>query len=256
MNNVFFLLIFSLFFSYSNVNADQLSDQMKALEAVQEKNDAAARDYARVQADYARQQQDIKNAELKANQLKAEQKEKQLAQERAEANRVAITNAKIAAAKAEAKIKAENEERQKDKVRAQRQEDEEREFIKQESALKVQQIELETQRLKAKADLEAAIANDRIKTVAEETNLVRKKESTDIDVVQSEADAIRSVSNGVGGYFSGLGGEGLYKFLTVVFLIILVLIIAVGFFYRHKFIRNANPEVQSNNSEEDSSEIK
>ncbi len=252
MNKLIFILLLSFF--YSNANADQLSDQMKTLESVQEKNDAAAQDYARVQADYARQQQEVKNAELKAAQLKADQREKQLAQERSEANRVAAANAKIAADKAEARVKAENEEREKDKERAQRQEDEEREFIKQQSELKIQQIELETQRLKAKADLEAAIAKDRIKTVEEETSLARKREATDIDVVQSEADATRSVSKGVGNYFSDIGSEGLYKFLTVLFLIILVLIIAAGIFYRHKLIRNPSTEVKPNKSEEESSE--
>ena len=240
MNKLICILIFCFFHTIGH--ADSLSDQMKALESVQEKNDAAARDYARVQADYARQQQDIKNAETKAAQIKAEQKEKQLAQERIEASRVAATNAKIAADKAEAKLKAENEEKERDKVRAQAQEDEEREFVKQQSALKIQQIEIENQRLKAKADLEAAIANDRIKSVEEETSLARKKETTDIDVVQSEADAVRFVSKGVGGYFSGLGGEGLYKFLTVLFLIILVLIVTVAFIYRKKLIRNSDSE--------------
>lgn len=87
---------------------------------------------------------------------------------KAEENKAAVERARVAANKVEA-------ERLQDKARSQTQEDEEREFLKQQAALKIEQEALETQRLKAKADLEAAIANDRIKTVAEETALARKK---------------------------------------------------------------------------------
>ncbi len=242
MNKITYILI--LFFCCFTVNADQLSDQMKALEAVQEKNDAEARDLARVQADYARQQNDLKQAEIKAGQQRAEQQEKKAMQERAAVNRAAAINAKIAQDKVDSRIKAVNDERLQDKARTQTQEDEEREYIKQQSALNIQQIELETQRLKAKTDLEAAIANDRIKSVEAETAIARKKESAEIDVVQSGADVDRTVAKGIEANLSGTGNEGLYKFLVVISLIILVLL-AVFVAWRYSIRQKSSKNVIS-----------
>ena len=53
----------------STVNADPLTDQISAFEAVEQQNAIAARDLAKVQADYARQQKDLKQTEPRVIQL-------------------------------------------------------------------------------------------------------------------------------------------------------------------------------------------
>ncbi len=224
-----------VFFCYT-ASADQLTNEINAFEAVEQQNDAAARDLANVQADYARQQNDLKQAQLKADQQRAAEQEKKLIQERAAANKAAEINAKIAQDKADVRVKVANDERLQDKARTQAQEDEQLEFIKQQSALKIQQEALETQRLKAQVDLETAVAMDRLKTIEAETALARKKETTSIDVVQSGADAERAVANGIEANLSGTGHEGLYKFLVVIFLIILTLlgVFLVWKYYLHQ----------------------
>ena len=239
MNRLIWLFVFFCF----TAHADPLTNQINAFEAVEQQNDAAARDLARVQADYARQQNQLKQAELKANQQRAVEQEKRLMQERAAANRAAEISAKAAQDKAAAQAKVANEERLHDKARAKAQEDEELEFIKQQSALKIQQEALETQRLKAKVDLDTAVALDRLKSIETETALARKKENTDIDVVQSGADAERAVGNGLEANLSGTGHEGLYKFLVMVFLVILVLLavfLAWKYYLHQKSIKNVD----------------
>ena len=224
-------------------NAEPLTNQINDFEAVEQQNAAAARDLAKVQADYARQQNDLKQAQLKADQQRSAEQEKRLVQERAEANRAAQLSAKAAQDKADARIKLANEERLQDKARAQAQEDEQLELLKQEAALKIQQEALETQRLKAKVDLETAIALDRAKRIEAETALARKKDAADIDVVQSSADAERAVGNGIEANLSGTGHEGLYKFLVMVFLVILVLIgvfMASKYYLKHKSSKNVD----------------
>ncbi|RIZ65399.1 MAG: hypothetical protein D0531_09825 [Methylococcales bacterium] len=224
-------------------HAEPLTNQINDFEAVEQQNAAAARDLAKVQADYARQQNDLKQAQLKVDQQKAAEQEKRLMQERAAANKAAELSAKAAQDKADARIKLANEERFQDKARAQAQEDEQLELLKQEAALKIQQEALETQRLKAKVDLETAIALDRAKSIEAETALARKKEAADIDIVQSSADAERAVGNGIEANLSGTGHEGLYKFLVMVFLVILVLIgvfIASKYYLQHKSSNNVD----------------
>ncbi|MEI6268326.1 MAG: hypothetical protein WCP01_05550 [Methylococcaceae bacterium] len=231
---------------------------------VEEQNKADARDAARVQADYARQQYDRKQAEIRADQQRAAQQEKKAMQERAEANRAAAIDAKIAQDKADARAKTANEERLQDKARAQSQEDEEREYIKQQSAEKIEQEETVTQRLKAKADLETAIANDRMKSIAADTAIARKKETTEIDVIQSGADVDRTVAKGVATNLSGIGNEELYKFLVVISLIILVILsvlITWRYYIRQKLSKNlSSPEIEDtslkNSVEEEKSEEK
>ena len=232
MNRIVWLFVFFC----CTAHADQLTNQINAFEAVEQQNDAAAKDLARVQADYARQQNELRQAQLKADQQRAVEQEKRVMQERAAANRAAEISAKAAQDKADARVKVANEERLQDKARSQVQEDEERELIKQQSELKIQQEALETQRLKAKVDLETAIALDRAKSIEAETALVRKKETADIDVVQSGADAERAVGNGMEANLSGTGHEGLYKFLVVIFLIILTLlgVFLVWKYYLHQ----------------------
>ena len=229
-------IVWLFVFFCCTAHADPLTNQINAFEAVEQKNDAAARDLARVQADYVRQQNDLKQAQLKADQLRSAEQEKKLGQERAAANRAAEIRSKIAQDKTEARVKVANQERLQDKARTQAQEDEEREFLKQQSELKIQQVALETQRLKAKVDLEAAIALDRAKSIEAETALARKKDSADIDVVQSGADAERAVGTGIEANLSGTGHEGLYKFLVVIFLVILTLlgVFLVWKYYLHQ----------------------
>jgi len=163
MNKIVWLFVFFC----CTAHADPLTNQINAFEAVEQQNDAAARDLAKVKADYARQQNDLKQAQLKADQQRAAEQEKRVMQERAAAN-------KAAQDKADARVKVANEERLQDKARTQAQEDEEREFLKQQSELKIQQEALETQRLKANVDLETAIALDRAKSIEAETALARK----------------------------------------------------------------------------------
>lgn len=253
MKKITYLLILFFCLNYSAANADQLSDQMKALEAVQQKNEAEARDAARVQADYARQQYDRKQAEFRADQQRAAQQEKKAMQERAEANRAAAINAKIAQDKDDARAKAANEERLQDKSRAQAQEDEVREYGKQKSAIIIKNEELGSQRLKAIADLETAIAKDRMKDIAADTAIARKKETTEIDVIQSGADVDRTVAKGVATNLSGIGNKELYKFLVVISLIILVILsvlIAWRYYIRQKSSKNvSSPELEDTSSE-------
>ncbi len=262
MNKITYLLF--LFFYCFTVKADQLTDQINAFDKAQQKNEAEARDAARVQADYARQQYDRKQAEIRADQQRAAQQEKKAMQERAEANRAAAINAKIAQDKDDARAKAANEERLQDKARAQAQEDEVREYGKQKSAIIIKNEELGSQRLKAIADLETAIAKDRMKDIAADTAIARKKETTEIDVIQSGADVDRTVAKGVATNLSGIGNEELYKFLVVISLIILVILsvlITWRYYIRQKLSKNlSSPEIEDtslkNSVEEEKSEEK
>ena len=234
-------LVYSFLLAFSSLSlADpSLSDQLNALDNAQSQSIAnqKAKEQAAYQARLAEQQrlEQIANQQREADR---KLQEKAL-QERAEQNRVAAINAKIAADKAEAQAKVRNDERLQDKYRQQAQEDEEREFIKRQSSLEIQQAELELQRLKAKADLEAAIANDRIKSVEQETALARKKQNTEIDVMQSDADTSRTLANGISDGLSGTGNSDFYKFLVVLSLIILVLL-GVAIFWRFSQLKKAN----------------
>lgn len=234
-------LVYSFLLAFSSLSlADpSLSDQLNALDSAQSQSIAnqKAKEQAAYQARVAEQQrlEQIANQQREADR---KLQEKAL-QERAEQNRVAAINAKIAADKAEAQAKAINDERLQDKYRQQAQEDEERELIKRQSSLEIQQAELELQRLKAKADLEAAIANDRIKSVEQETALARKKQNTEIDVMQSDADSNRTLANGISDGLSGAGNSDFYKFLVILSLIILVLLVG-AIFWRFSQQQKAN----------------
>lgn len=225
---------FLLFFANIAIADPSINDQLNALDNAQ--SQARARSDARFEAEQnARFQEQLRQEKLAAEQRESNRRlEEKRIQQQAEANRAAAMNAKIAAEKAAEQARIVNEERLRDKARKQAQEDEEREYVKRQSELEIQQNQLEVQRLKAKADLEMAIANDRIKSVDAETDLARKKEATEIDVIQSGADVDRAVAYGVQSNLEGTGNEGLYKFLVVLFLIILVIIIVVlVFVWRH-----------------------
>ena len=131
----------------------------------------------------------------------------------------------------EAEKKAREAERLLDKDRVQAQEDEDREYVKKQSELELMKKQLEIQKAKAKANLESAIASDRIKSVAEETALLRKKETVAIDAVQAGSDVSRTVAEGTKSMMSGAGSEGLYKFLVVLFLTILVFSVLIVLWY-------------------------
>ncbi len=62
------LVVASILFA-STVNADQLTDQISAFEAAEQQNAIAARDLAKVQADFARQQSNLKQIEPRVIQL-------------------------------------------------------------------------------------------------------------------------------------------------------------------------------------------
>lgn len=193
---------------------------------------------ARAQAEYNAQQAEQRRLEkISIEQHEADRRAREKAiQAQDAANKAAALRAQAAASKAEAAAKAANEERLQDKIRIQTQEDEERQYIKQQSALKIQQLELETQRLKAKADLESAIAKDRIKSVDADTAIARKKEATEIDVIQSGADVDRTVAKGVESNLSGTGNQEFYKFLAIISLVILVILLTVitWWYFMHK----------------------
>ena len=216
---IYILLLFSCL-----VYVAQADDFFK----VEEQNKAAQRDAARVQADYARQQDDLKQAAIRAEQKRAALQEQRAMQERVAANRAAEINAKIAQVKADDRARAENEERLKDKARAQAQEDEERAYQIRISELKLQEGQAEADQRTADADLKKAITAAKLKRVNEEVDIQHKRENTTIDVIQSEADATRNVSSGTGEMLSGLGSKGKYEFYAVIGLIFLALIILIG----------------------------
>lgn len=230
---------FLLSFSCSVLANPSLSDQLNALDNAQ--NQSIANQKAREQAAYeARQAEQQRLEQIAIQQREADRKLQEKAlQAKAEQNRVAAINAKLAADKAEAQAKIINDERLQEKYRQQAQEDEERELIKRQASLEIQQTELELQRLKAKADLEAAIANDRIKTIEQETALARKKANTEIDVEQSTADVNRTVANGISDGLSGAGNSDFYKFLVILCLIILV-VLGLAIFWRISQQQKAN----------------
>ena len=239
-NNMKYLAYsFLLSFSCLVLANPSLSDQLNALDNAQ--NQSIANQKAREQAAYeARLAEQQRLEQIAIEQREADRKLQEKAlQAKAEQNRVAAINAKLAADKAEAQAKIINDERLQDKYRQQAQEDEERELIKRQASLEIQQTELELQRLKAKADLEAAIANDRIKSVEQETALARKKANTEIDVEQSTADVNRTVANGISDGLSGAGNSDFYKFLVILCLIILV-VLGLVIFWRISQQQKAN----------------
>ena len=251
MKNLVFL--FSLLFCSTLFADPSISDQLNALDSAQ--NQALINQQARQQEEYrARMAEQQRMERIAAQQHETERvlQEKAM-QQRAEEKKAAEARAKIEEDKANARIKAQNDERLQDKFRQQTQEDEEREFVKQQSALKLQEAELEIQRLKAKAELEIAIAKDRIKSVDVDTSIARKKETTEIDVVQSGADVDRTLANGLASGFSGLGNDDLYKFLVIFSLIVLALLAAFIFWrfsLRPKLDKSDNSSRFLTNSDE------
>jgi flagellar biosynthesis GTPase FlhF len=210
---------------------------------VEEQNKAAERDAARVQAEYNRQQDDLRQAAIKADQERAAQQAKKAMQERDEAKKAAAINAKIAEDQANARQKAAEEERLQDKARAQALEDEER-------AYQIRASELKLQEAQAEADLKQAIIAAKMKRVNEEVDLQHKRESSNIDVIQSEADATRNVSSGAGEMLSGLGSKGKYELFAVIGLILLALVILIGGWLFYSNSRKAKTKVMPENRPE------
>lgn len=245
------LSFFLLLLAFSNISTadSSLSDQLNALDNAQ--NQAIANQRAKAEEDYnARIAEQKRMEQIAARQRETDRllQEKAM-QQRAEERKAEEAQAKIAQEKADAQAKAAEEERLRDKYRQESHEDEEREFIKRQSELKLQEAELELQKLKAKAELETAITKDRIKSVDVDTSIARKKETTEIDVTQSEADVARTVANGIASGISGVGNEGFHKFLVVFSLIILaVLVIAISLFFwaRQKTLKGFAPGTAEN----------
>ncbi|MGR9000067.1 MAG: DUF5384 family protein [Gammaproteobacteria bacterium] len=238
---IYILLLFSC-----SVYVAQGDDFFK----VEEQNKAAQIDADRVQADYARQQDNLKQAAIRADQKRAALQEQRAMQERVAANRAAAINAKIAQDKADARTRAENEERMKDKARAQAQEDEERAYQIRASELKLQEGQAEADQRTADADLKKAITAAKLKRVNEEVDIQHKRENTNIDVIQSEADATRNVSSGTGEMLSGLGSKGKYELYAVIGLILLALVILIGGWIFYSNSRKAKIQVKPEDKSE------
>lgn len=249
----FFLILFiSLSCGiYASANPS-ISSQLEALDSAQNianenrriREEEARRAYAEEQARF----QEINQKRIAEENARQERilKERQL-KEKAE-NEERLRIAKEANDERLRKEKEANEERLRDKYRREAQEDEEREFLKQQSALEVKQKELEIQKLKAQADFETAVATDRIKSVESDTAIARKKELAEVDVIQSGADVDRLVAGGVASGLSGLGNSDTYKFLVVLFLVILIVVGLTAFWVIKK---NNSNKIANNSSSSD-----
>ncbi len=151
------------------VHASELDEQLEAFEAVEEQNNAAARERFRAQDAYDRQQENLRQAEARAKQRVRE-----------EGARAAAAEAALA-----------NEEKLRDKARIQAREDEEH-------ALEIELKRAKLEEIKALAAAKAARANEIL-----DAELAEKKAST--DVIQSNADATRNVSEGTKELQTGIG---------------------------------------------------
>jgi hypothetical protein len=149
--------------------ADQLSDQLKALKSAQDQNDEANWDAARAQAERERQEEEKKQAQIRAAERAREERVKEAA----------------------AQEKAKNDERLKDKARIQAQEDEEH-------ALEMEQKRAKVEETKAISAAKAARAKDYV-----DADLSKQKAET--DVIQSNADANRNISEGAKELQTGIG---------------------------------------------------
>ncbi len=139
-------------------------------------------------------------------------------QEKAVKSKAAIE--KRAQDKANALAISINNERLADKARLQKQLDDQLNYIQQKTSQELRQSEASTQYVEA---LEAA----KIKEVDKEAELLRKKSSVDIDVIQSSADTNRIIATGISNNLTSIGNEELFKFLVVIGLIGLILLIGL-----------------------------
>lgn len=149
--------------------ADDLTNQLERLKAAQDEYDAVEREEAAAQADRERQAEERRQAEIRAAQRAQEERRKAAA----------------------AKAQAEYEERLRDKARLQAMEDEEHKLDMELKRAKVDEM-------KALSAARAQRANDYV-----DADLAKQKAET--DVVQSQADARRNVSEGIKEFHTGAG---------------------------------------------------
>ncbi len=222
-------LIYLLIFFSCTVNADQLSDQLKAFDTVEQQNISAQN--AKDQAEYKAQQAEQKRKEnLAIEQSNANRRLQEKAiQANVEANKAADARAKDAANKRAAQENAENAERLKDKTRIQAAEDEEHE-------LEIAAKKAELLQLQAISGAKAKRANELL-----DAELAHEKATT--DVVQSTADATRNISEGnkelqigMGKGFEGQGKTWIIVLLWILAGLVLIAAIAVAviFYLKHK----------------------
>ena len=177
-------------------NADQLTNEINSFAAVEEQNAAAARDLVRVQADYARQQAELKQAAIIAERQKVEQKERNV---RAEA--------KAAADKADADfrrteaIRLANEKANKD--REDKKEQREDGYEDQVRAVNIEErkakLELELEEKKTNLDMlkaKSARVDEYITQDIKHDQAVINHEQAETNVVQSKANEINALSEG------------------------------------------------------------
>jgi thiol:disulfide interchange protein len=234
-----------VFVLFSSVTfADSMSDQLNALDNAQ--NQIIADQNARANAAYVAQQEENRRAANAAMmQQIADRKIQEIAnKERAVEKAAALARAKEAADRAAAAEAVAAEERRVEKARMQAQEDEERAYQIRASELKLQEAQAEADEKTADADLKKAITAAKLKRVNEEVDLQHKRESSSIDVIQSEADATRNISSGAGEMLSGLGSKGKYELYAVIGLILLALVILIGGWLFYSNSRKAKTELK------------
>lgn len=248
------ILLFINCITNVNANADaDLTDQMNAVKAAQNQINATnlanrqaeynAQQAARQAADNAQRVETRRQENIAINQQNAERKLREKAlQEQAASNRAAMERIKIAEANAAAAEKVRNDERLDDKARVQTQEDEERNYLKAES-------EIRLQNLKAQADAATALAAIKAKRANDIFESELKLENTKTDVIQSVADTNRIESEGEYNFNTGAGREKLYEFLIIAGLIMLIILTGFGAwkYYNYQKIKNKDlPDEVSN----------
>jgi len=155
--------------SVSVAHCQQLSDQLNSLRAAQSEYEDRQREEARLQAERERQAEEHRLAQIRAAQREQEQRHQEAA----------------------AQAKAENDERLREKARLQRQQDEEH-------ALEMEQTRAKGEETKAMSAARAARAKEYV-----DADLAKQKAET--DVIQSNADATRNVSEGMKELQTGIG---------------------------------------------------
>ncbi|MBM4208341.1 MAG: hypothetical protein FJ190_10130 [Gammaproteobacteria bacterium] len=108
--------------------------------------------------------------------------------------------------------------------------------------------------MRAEVDLESAVSKQRIETVEEDADIARKKETTDIDVTQSEADVSRTLAEGVSSGISGFGNSEFYQslvlFLSIIFLLIIIAVVwyVLNKQKKKKLLENQNEKLENDKS--------
>ena len=163
------LLLLAGIFIATPAFADDLTNQLERLKSAQDDYDAGQREAAEAQAERERQAEAKRQSEIRAAQRVQEERRKEAAE----------------------RAKAQDDERLKDKARVQGMEDEEH-------ALDMELKRAKVAETKAMSAARAQRANEFV-----DADLARQKAQT--DVVQSEADSNRNVSEGAKELATGVG---------------------------------------------------